>query len=72
MPYRPQRPSRPIYREPSRSVASSVTGSGGSLTDPRFTLQPVDAHVDIGEDAVFVAEHEGTEPIVGVWQEFKV
>lgn len=56
----------------SSLVGSSVAGSGGSLPDPHFTLQPTDATVDIGEDAVFTAEHDGTEPIVGVWQEFKV
>jgi hypothetical protein len=61
-----------LISSPVSSVASSsVPGSSGT-TDPRFTSQPVDATVSIGEDAVFSETHEGTEPIVGVWQELKV
>lgn len=44
------------------SLASSVVGSSGT-TDPRFTTQPTDATVNVGEDAVFFVVAEGTEPL---------
>lgn len=72
MPYRPQRPSRPIYREPYRSVATSVAGSGGGGPDPVITVQPSNAVVSVGDDAVFTVTAEGTEPITYQWWEYKV
>ncbi len=57
---------RPIYNPLVRSVAGS--DGGGNLV---ITVQPVDAVVGVGEDAVFTVDAEGTKPITYQWWEYK-
>jgi len=59
---------RPIYNYVNRSYE----GSGGGVSDPLITVQPVNAVVAIGEDAVFDLTYTGTEPITIDVQEYKV
>lgn len=61
---------REVCRRLARpSVAvSSGGGGGGGETDPRFTLQPQDVVVGVGEDAEITFAVAGTEPItVDLW-----